>query len=48
MKAQDLSGVEVDRCTFCEGLYLDANELEDLFSKQQEDRRAIWRKVLGI
>ena len=48
MKAQDLSGVEADRCTFCEGLFLDANELEELFSKRQDERRAIWRRVLGI
>lgn len=48
MKAQDAEGIEVDRCTFCEGLYLDAGELEELFSKRQDERRAIWRRVLGI
>ena len=48
MKAQDVAGIEVDRCTFCEGLYLDAGELENLFSKRQEERRAIWRRVLGL
>jgi Zn-finger nucleic acid-binding protein len=41
-------GVEVDRCTFCEGIYLDAGELEQVFSKRFEDRKAIWRRVLGL
>jgi hypothetical protein len=48
MKAEDTLGIEVDRCTFCEGLYLDAGELEELFSKRYEDRKAIWRRVLGL
>jgi hypothetical protein len=48
MKAEDVVGVEVDRCTFCEGLYLDAGELEQVFSKRLEDRKAIWRRVLGL
>jgi hypothetical protein len=48
MKAQDALGIEVDRCTFCEGLYLDAGELEKLFGKRLEDRKAIWRRVLGL
>ncbi len=48
MKAEDVVGVEVDRCTFCEGLYLDAGELEQVFSKRLEDRKTIWRRVLGL
>lgn len=48
MKAENALGIEVDRCTFCEGLYLDAGELEQLFSKRFEDRKAIWRRVLGL
>jgi Zn-finger nucleic acid-binding protein len=48
MKAEEVAGVEVDRCTFCEGLYLDAGEIEEIFTKRFEDRKAIWRRVLGI
>jgi hypothetical protein len=48
LKAEDVSGVELDRCTFCEGLFFEAGELEQLFSKRFEDRKAIWRRVLGL
>jgi len=48
MKGEDILGVEVDRCGFCEGLYFDAGELEQLFSKRIEDRKTIWRRVLGL
>jgi Zn-finger nucleic acid-binding protein len=44
----EAGGIEVDRCTFCEGIFFDAGELEDLFSKRQDERRAIWRRVLGL
>ena len=48
MKAQDFSGVEIDRCTFCEGVFFEVGELETVFSKRFEERKAIWRRLLGI
>ncbi len=48
MKTESLSGVQVDRCTFCEGLYLDAGELEELSRKGLEERRGIFRRLLGV
>lgn len=49
MKAEDLGGVEVDRCTFCEGIYMDAGELEQVFLKKQgAERQGLFRKLLGI
>jgi hypothetical protein len=48
MKAEDVVGVEVDRCGFCEGLFLEAGELEKVFSKRFEERKAIWKRVLGL
>ncbi len=41
-------GVVVDRCSFCEGIYLDAGELDQLFSKREDERRGILRKLLGV
>jgi hypothetical protein len=48
MKTESLDGVEVDKCTFCEGVYFDAGEFEDLLMKKQEDRRSVVRRILGI
>jgi hypothetical protein len=48
LKVEDGLGIEIDRCTFCEGIYLDAGELESLFRKRFDERKAIWRRVLGL
>ena len=36
MKVEALEGIEIDRCTFCEGFFLDAGELEQLFLKRKQ------------
>jgi hypothetical protein len=49
MKAEQKEAIEIDRCTFCEGIFLDAGELEDLFLKRKPDeRRGITKWLLGI
>jgi hypothetical protein len=49
MKAEDMHGVEVDRCTFCEGFFFDAGEFEALFLKKTaSERGAIARWLLKI
>jgi hypothetical protein len=48
LKPQDFSGIEIDCCTFCEGVFFDAGELEAVFSKRFEERKGIWRRLLGI
>jgi acetyl-CoA carboxylase beta subunit len=49
LKAQELEGIEVDRCTFCEGFFVDAGELEQLFlMKEQARRQSFMRRLLGI
>lgn len=40
--------VKVDRCTFCEGLFLDAGELDQILLKKDEDRRGFFRKLVKI
>lgn len=48
MKEETLDGVSIDRCGFCEGIYFDAGEIEDLMLKKIEDRKSIMRRILGI
>jgi hypothetical protein len=48
LKVEPVSGIEIDRCSFCEGVFFDAGELERVFSKRFEERKGIWRRLLGI
>ncbi|HVR69579.1 MAG TPA: zf-TFIIB domain-containing protein [Vicinamibacteria bacterium] len=48
MKEEDLQGVRVDRCTYCEGLYFDAGELDVVLLKKEEDRKGFFRRLVKI
>jgi len=49
LKVENLQGIEIDRCTFCEGFFVDAGELEQLFlKKEQSQRQGFLRGLLGI
>jgi uncharacterized protein len=48
MKEEDLQMVKIDRCTFCEGVFFDAGELEQLYAKKPEERRGFFRRLVGI
>ena len=48
LKPETYSKVTVERCSFCEGLYLDAGELEDLMRTAQAERQGIVRRLLRI
>ena len=48
MKDEKLENVSGERCTRCEGIYLDAGELEQVFRQQAEQRRSFLRKLLKI
>jgi len=48
LKEEALEGVNIDRCTFCEGIFLDAGELDQLFLKKDEDRKGFLRKLIGV
>jgi hypothetical protein len=45
---EELQGVKVDRCSFCEGIYLDAGELDQVLLKKEEERRGFLRRLVGI
>jgi acetyl-CoA carboxylase beta subunit len=49
LKTEALEGVDIDRCTYCEGFYVDAGEIERLFLlKEQSRRQSFMRRLLGI
>jgi uncharacterized protein len=49
MKTEKLDGIEIDRCTFCEGVFFDAGELDQLFlTKKASERQGILKRILGI
>jgi hypothetical protein len=48
MTVLDMNGVEVDRCTRCEGIFLDKGELMDLAAKQLPERQSMLRRLIGI
>jgi hypothetical protein len=49
LKVESLDGIEIDRCTFCEGFFVDAGELEQLFLMQkQSQRQSFLRGLLRI
>jgi hypothetical protein len=49
LKAENLDGIEIDRCSFCEGFFVDAGELEQLFlMREQSQRQGFLRGLLKI
>lgn len=48
MREEALQGVNVDRCTFCEGLYFDAGELDRVLLKKGEERKSFFRRLVGM
>lgn len=48
MKEQTFEGVAVDRCTFCEGVFFDAGELDRVLLKKEDGRRGFFRKLIGV
>jgi hypothetical protein len=48
LKEENIEGIAVDRCTFCEGIYLDAGELDQLFMKRADEGKGFLRKLLGV
>jgi hypothetical protein len=49
LKPETLEGIEVDRCSFCEGFFLDQGEIEELFLKKgQSQRQSFMRRLLRM
>jgi hypothetical protein len=48
MKEEVVQGVALDRCTFCEGIYCDAGELEAEFLRRSGENRGFLGKLIGL
>lgn len=48
MKEEELQGLKVDRCSFCEGIYFDAGELDQILLKKAEDRKGFFRRLVKV
>ena len=45
---KDLEGLSVDVCSFCEGIFFDAGELDKLFLKRDTDRKSFLGRLLKL
>lgn len=48
MKAENLDGIEIDRCSICAGVFFDHAELETLLMKKTENRFTFYRRMFGL
>jgi ribosomal protein L37AE/L43A len=48
MKVETVSGIEIEKCSSCEGIFFDRGELEELLMKQEQERRGFFRKLMGF
>jgi uncharacterized protein len=48
MKEESLQDVKIDRCSFCEGIYFDAGELDQVLLKKEEERKGFFRRLVKI
>ena len=48
LREESFEGVMIDRCGHCEGLFFDAQELEQLFLAQRPPGAELMRRLLGV
>jgi ssDNA-binding Zn-finger/Zn-ribbon topoisomerase 1 len=48
MNVEKISGIEMDKCSSCEGIFFDRGELEELLLTQEPHRRGFFRKLMGF
>src|SRR5207244_2757987 len=48
LEEETISSVTIDRCTFCEGVFLDAGEMEALFLKREDERKGLLKRLIGL
>jgi rubrerythrin len=48
MKSEKMRGITIERCGFCEGMFFDAGEIEQLFIKRDEERRSLLARLLKL
>ncbi len=48
METIHLEDIEVENCTFCEGVYFDRVEIESLLLRKTTQRFSLYRKFFGL
>lgn len=48
MKVETISGIEVEKCSSCEGIFFDRGEIEQLLLKHDSERRGFFRRLMGF
>lgn len=45
---EEVVGVVIDRCSSCQGIFLDRGELEEILLRSAQERRGFFRRLLGL
>ena len=48
MENIEIEGVVTDKCSFCEGLYFDHGELQELLQRHDEKKKGVFKTLLGL
>ena len=49
MKTQDYHGLQIEVCSFCEGLFFDRGEMEELYLRREEvQKKGLFKSILGL
>lgn len=48
MKSISMQGIEIEQCTFCEGIYFDRGELDNLLMKRIPERFHFFRRLFDL
>lgn len=48
MSIETFSGIEIEKCPDCEGIFFDRGELEQLLLKKEGERRGFFRRLAGF
>jgi len=48
MTVETISGIEIEKCSSCGGIFFDRGELEQLLVKHDSERRGFFRRLLGF
>ncbi len=48
LRPEKIEDVTIDRCSECQGIYLDRGELEELLLKDRPSQRGVFRRLLGL
>lgn len=48
MKVSPIEGIELEQCTFCQGIFFERAELDTLLLRKTEQRFSFYRRLFGL